>query len=361
MTSGLACDSASDVEDLNAMWGSEDWVEFSLDRPVVTEPGAEFAYCGPSIHLLSPILQQATGLSALEFGRQYLFGPLGIDDVVWSSDPQGYTRGWGDLALFPQDAAKLGLLMLQGGRWDGQQILSKEWVEAATTVQTDTNRGQHYGYAWWLPETENEMFYFSADGRGGQYITVIPEMNAVIATTGGGFDDRDDAFAILAAALGDPGQPLPANPQGEAELQAAVEQIGRSPSPKAVPAQPEIAGKISGRVYVFEPNPLGLEWMSLGFDDSSEAMAQIKLGDEESPRTIPIGLDGTLHRAPLRGGYVGGAQGEWLSDDAFRLEYNEIARIDQWSMQLDFRGDTLTVHFGGPSMPQMIDIVGTAQ
>jgi CubicO group peptidase (beta-lactamase class C family) len=361
MTSGLACDPESDVDDLNAMWASADWVQFSLDRPVVTEPGRQFAYCGPSIHLLSPILQQATGQTALDFAREYLFGPLGIDDVVWLADPQGFTRGWGDLALFPQDAAKLGLLMLQGGRWEGGQVLSEEWVREATTVHTRTNRGERYGYAWWLPETDDEIQYFAAKGRGGQFVTVIPEMNLVLATTGGGFEEADDVFVILADAIGDLEQPLAPNPEGEASLRAAVERVGRAPEPAPVPALPDRATTISGRTYDLEANPLGLEWMRLDLDDSAEATLQFQVAGETEARSIPVGLDGVLHRTPLRGGYLGGAKGEWVEDDTFAIEYNEIARIDRWSMRLAFHDDRLSLQLYSNSTPGLFTIEGTAE
>jgi CubicO group peptidase (beta-lactamase class C family) len=358
MTSGLACDPESDVADLEAMWASDDWVQFSLDRPMVAEPGTKFTYCGPSIHLLSPILQQATGMTALEFGREYLFGPLGIDELAWEADPQGYTRGWGDLALFPQDAAKLGLLMLQSGRWDGRQILSESWVRDATTVHTDTNRGQRYGYAWWLPETDDETAYFSADGRGGQFVTVVPEMNLVIATTGGGFEDRDDVFAHLADAIGDLEKPLPANPDGEASLEAAIGEVATGPAPKPIPELPETAGRIDGRTYAIESNPLGLEWAQLDFVDSREAVLHIQLSGETEARTIPVGLDGTLHTAVLRSGFVGGASGAWTDDETFAIEYDEVARIDKWSMRFTFRDDKVSIQFWGEMMPGMYEMEG---
>ena len=70
-------------------------------------------------------------MTAFEFARQYLFEPLGIQEVIWESDPQGYTRGWGDIHLLPKDAAKIGYLWLNNGVWDGKQIVSADWVKDA--------------------------------------------------------------------------------------------------------------------------------------------------------------------------------------------------------------------------------------
>jgi CubicO group peptidase (beta-lactamase class C family) len=100
------------------------------------------------VHLLSAILQEATGMTALEYAQQYLFEPLDIKDVIWESGPQGYTRGWGDLHLNPQDAAKIGFLLLNEGVWDGQQIVPADWAKEATMKQVSA--GDDYGYGWWI-------------------------------------------------------------------------------------------------------------------------------------------------------------------------------------------------------------------
>ncbi len=102
------------------MRSQPDWVQAALDRKMTSQPGTQFCYDSPGMHLLSAILQEATGMTELDFARQYLFEPLGIQDVAWESDPQGYSHGWGDLHLKPQDAAKLGLFWLQQGKWEGQ-------------------------------------------------------------------------------------------------------------------------------------------------------------------------------------------------------------------------------------------------
>ena len=68
------------------MQANKDWIQFALDRKVVSEPGTHFVYDSPGMHLLSVILQQATGMRALEFARQNFFEPLGIQDVIWPSD-----------------------------------------------------------------------------------------------------------------------------------------------------------------------------------------------------------------------------------------------------------------------------------
>jgi len=153
---------------LDAMRANPDWVQAALDRKMAREPGTSFCYDSPGMHLLSAILQEATGLTSLDFARQYLFEPLGIREVFWQSDPQGYTHGWGDLYLKPRDAAKLGYLWLNGGGWEGKQIVPASWV--ADSVQALSHAGDDdYGYGWWVSEDS----YYAA-GRGGQNIRAYP-------------------------------------------------------------------------------------------------------------------------------------------------------------------------------------------
>ena len=103
------------------------------------------------MHLLSAILQEATGMTALDFARQNLFEPLGIHEVIWEADPQGYTHGWGDLHLKPRDAAKIGYLWLNNGVWEGKQIVSAAWVEDSVKAHSDGG-ADDYGYGWWVSE-----------------------------------------------------------------------------------------------------------------------------------------------------------------------------------------------------------------
>ena len=98
------------------MEASPDWVQFALDRPMAYEPGTHWEYCGLGMHLLSAILEKATGMPAQEFARINLFEPLGIQAGTWPADPQGVNLGAGNLRLYPTDMAKLGLLWLQRGQ-----------------------------------------------------------------------------------------------------------------------------------------------------------------------------------------------------------------------------------------------------
>lgn len=114
---------ANDVYHIN---NDPDGLQYCLDLPMVAEPGALWHYNTGSSHILSGIVQRATGMTTLEFARQNLFEPLGIRNVYWSKDRGGTYKGGFDLQLTPRDMAKFGYLYLNGGRWGSKQIVPAE-------------------------------------------------------------------------------------------------------------------------------------------------------------------------------------------------------------------------------------------
>lgn len=352
MSSGLQCTrDGMENDTVSAMHGSPDFVQFALDLPTATDPGSSFLYCSPAIHLLSPILQQATGMTTLEFARQNLFEPLGITDLAWERDPQGYYQGWGDLSLYPRDMAKIGQLFLQNGQWEGQQIVPREWVEEATAVHMTSSTDDPYGYGWWLsPETEG---VYRAAGRLGQNIIVLPSLNTILVTTGGGFE-IEEIEELLLAAFADMEKPLPANPAGVARLEAAVAAVAQPPAAKPVAPLPDVARAISGKTYVFDRNAVGLTSLAFEFDDSPEATAHIGWEDA-SVAAMSIGLDGAYRFSPTAtDSRPVGLRGNWQPPQTFILEYNGVVTNDQLALQLLFQDDrvvaTASATVGGPGV-----------
>jgi hypothetical protein len=335
MSSGLNCDPLDDEVTLISMRASDDWVQFALDRPVTNEPGTRFVYCGVNMHLLSAILQQATGTSALEFARANLFEPLGIEDVYWPADPQGVTHGWGDLCLHPADMAKLGSLFLHNGAWNGKQIVSRLWVESALQPYFGgTGRIEDYGYGWWIGQPHNEPEFLAA-GNGGQKIKVYPRLNMIVVTTGGGFE-YSEIEPYMLAAMGDL-NPLPANPEGVASLDAALTTIATGPEPEPVPSLPATAQAISGQKFVFESNRIGLLSVRLDFDNYAEAVLQLEIASEAGPRVIGVGLDGVYRNS--RSGRPILARGNWKDEKTFVLDYNEGPGFAAYTIRFSFEGD----------------------
>ena len=179
---------------------SENWVKSALDLLGGKGKIGQFRYTpliGPDI--LSGILTNVTGQSALEFAYENLFSPMGINvtqNVVfhskeeqlsimkdyhksgWVADPQGInTAGWG-LFITPAEMAKIGQLYLNRGVWNGRQLVAAEWIDESTTVHSHWDK-LLYGYLWWIID-ENEH-NFAAMGDGGNVIYVNPAKNLVVA------------------------------------------------------------------------------------------------------------------------------------------------------------------------------------
>jgi CubicO group peptidase (beta-lactamase class C family) len=229
MTSGLAGDDSTlggDDDTWIEMLKSPDWVRHILSQPLVSTPGAEFAYTDKNSQLLSAMVADATGQSTLAYARAKLFGPLGIATdhaleptishwpltpaeleayeqapVAWPKDPQGYHVGGSFLRLPARDLAKLGYLYLNGGRWDATQVVPADYVAASTRPQSDPSQGPgDYGYHWWVTnETGHDSF--RAMGFGGQLIQVIPDLDLVVVITSDYTQGRHNAADLVGAVI----------------------------------------------------------------------------------------------------------------------------------------------------------------
>jgi CubicO group peptidase (beta-lactamase class C family) len=175
MTSGLDAEGRWDIDEIADR--GESWAEGPLAAPRVAEPGTAFAYNNGAAHVLSVLLARRARRPLLELAEERLFGPLGIADYRWPTDPDGNPLGYGHLELRPRDLLKLGQLYLDGGR----DVLPADYVAAATTAATAGGppEATAYGYLWWV--TDNGFF---GGGFAGQYLYVVPALGLVAVTTG---------------------------------------------------------------------------------------------------------------------------------------------------------------------------------
>ena len=208
---------------------SANWVDTILSTPTAHTGGQQFIYSNASSHLLSAILTEATGRPALDYAREKLFEPLGIRsqpavtpvpkpdranlaayDAVpgfaWSVDPQGYQLGYSDIKITAADMVKLGQLYLDGGQWQGVQLVPLGWVQESTRwqAQPEGAPGFGYGYQWWLGDVTDHPGAghpaFAAMGYAGQLIEVVPDLTLVVAVScldgPGAFDSADLAELV---------------------------------------------------------------------------------------------------------------------------------------------------------------------
>ena len=181
-TTGL---DVSDTANWNSWLASDNWVDYVLNRPAVSRPGTTFNYFTGNTHLLSAIIQQTTGRTTLEYGRENLFSKLDMDSVECTTDPQDISDGGNGFAMNVYDMAKIGQLYLNNGVWEGEQVIPQEWVQDSTTVQFDRSSGSaDYGYQWWVRTFgDNNYHAYFAQGHYGQYIFVVPELELVVVMT----------------------------------------------------------------------------------------------------------------------------------------------------------------------------------
>ncbi len=183
MTSGLEWDEEADV----VLWfHAPDPLADILNRPLQSWPGTEFVYDTAACHILSGVLGWVTGMDEAEWARRTLFAPLGITDWRWDRDPQGRAFGGHGLALRTDDAAKLGVLALSGGRWHGRAVVPEAWIARSTTVRIPLGarfgplERIDYGYLWW---TDRSLAHpvFTAWGWAGQFVFCVPVLELVVA------------------------------------------------------------------------------------------------------------------------------------------------------------------------------------
>lgn len=186
-----------DSSNLNSqMNNAADPVQFLLDQPMATNPGSTFAYSTGVSYGLGRIIQLASGTTLNNFLRDNLLSPLNISEYdYWALDEQLHSGS--ALYLKTRDMAKFGQLYLDGGQWNGQRVISEEWVRASIQqrVDFDASGSSGYGYQWWMDtflSGERIVNSYYAEGFGGQFIYVFPELNLVIAMTGSAYDDGQE-------------------------------------------------------------------------------------------------------------------------------------------------------------------------
>jgi CubicO group peptidase (beta-lactamase class C family) len=210
-----------------------------LAHPVVHKPGTHFQYNTMGSYTLSAIITKVTGQTTLEYLKPRLFEPLGIENPQWDSSPEGNSLGGYGLKLCTEDIAKFGQLYLQEGKWNGTQLISKEWIVQATSKQVPNDEESHakigidwqqgYGFQFWRC-THNA---FRGDGAGGQLCIVIPDRDAVVAITAQTGNFQEEMNAIWELLLPDiHAEVLPEDAAAQEKLKHAISNLVAHPEKK---------------------------------------------------------------------------------------------------------------------------------
>ncbi|MDY0872900.1 serine hydrolase domain-containing protein [Dongia rigui] len=175
-----------------AMEMAPDRYRFILERPVLAEPGTGWTYSGGASALLGRFIEKGSGLSLVDFARQHLFVPLGIDAVEWIAGADGTYSAASGLRLRPRDLAKIGHCVIKGGMWDGGEVIPADWLAEAFTQRIICFDDIGYGYQWYLrASTDGNGPRRFAMGNGGQRLILIPERKLAIAILCGQYNHPD--------------------------------------------------------------------------------------------------------------------------------------------------------------------------
>jgi CubicO group peptidase (beta-lactamase class C family) len=361
LTSGLDCpDIPAPGEKF--METSENWVQFMLDQSVVDRPGTKFNYCTSTIHLVSAVLQKATGMSARKFANQNLFGPIGVGPIPeerWPSDPQGVSVGGYGLSLTPDEMAKLGYLYLNQGQWDGKAVVPAKWVVASTSSHANRGDKKEYGYLWWIdPQKE----WYAALGRAGQHIFVYPAENLVVVFTATLPFTNDADLVPLQELLNQyilpavkSNEPLASNSNSLAHLEAGIRALAQ-PQPMTPQPLPAIATQISGKTYTLEDNPFGWHSVIFTFEEGGDE-ARVTI---DGMRQLRFGLDNVYRLFSLNNNpFPEALRGRWENQNTFVLEDIVLGQTLKIISRIHFSGETLHIDWEETSSERKVELRGT--
>jgi CubicO group peptidase (beta-lactamase class C family) len=357
----------SDTIDTLRQSGSE-WTKAFLATAVPNPPGTNFLYNSGAAYVLSSIVQKVSGETVDAFLTPRLFAPLGIEKHLWGLSPEGVNLGDGGLSVRTEDFAKFGLLYLQGGMWEGQQLLSAQWVDDATKkeVSTGNNDGNWnfgYGYQFWRSRQG-----FRADGSLGQYSFVLPELDIVLAITSG-TDNSQGTNNLMNVVFNNlPGvyDPLPEN---AAALQSLQDKLAALALPLPTGEQSSAMGAmVSGSRYVVSGSN-AQDIKAVSFDFMAETPT-VTVEDTLGTHVIPVGLSSwvrgrTGFRRHINELYDTpeqsvAARGAWSAPDTFtaRMVFTETPYTAITNFKFDGQrvlvDTSYSVRWSGQPEPQVV-------
>lgn len=192
MQLGLEWDESLPYSDLRnseiAMEFAPDRCRYVLERPIVAEPGTTWTYSGGATALLACLTTDGTRMTLLDYAREKLFSPLGIEHVEWVTGRDGAEAAASGLRMRPRDLAAIGALLLDGGEHNGTHIVPKRWIDASFKHHARIDDNIDYGYHWYVARRWN---WYAAFGNGGQRMTLLPRADMVLVVTAGNYNEPD--------------------------------------------------------------------------------------------------------------------------------------------------------------------------
>ncbi len=374
MTSGLNLDPYGEgFNDLD----SDDFIQWTFNHPMKTNPGNDFCYNNGLPQALSAIITKQSGMSLKDYAAQKLFEPLHIKNAQWDKGPKGYYVGGSELFLRPIDMARFGYLYLNDGFFDGQQLVPESWVDVSTQNQIGGFQmidGAKYGYYWIIGDDE----WIVTNGSGGQTIFTNKKYNLIVAITAAEGMRQFHLFAeYILPSLKD--NVLPENVNSNKRLnQLLKEAADFSGSSKESFA---IANEISGKKIKLTDCPLHFETIALDFGDDSS----IQFEKPDTIYTFPISQNNEFVISQTQNSYVpiekiihfpfnmgwmnfskeepgiikNALRGYWKNDETFFLEYHEMGSPFHFFYEFIFTEEQVKIYYSEhPTMQERMVING---
>jgi CubicO group peptidase (beta-lactamase class C family) len=304
---------------------AEEPVRGFLLIPPDRDPGTVFAYSQPCTYALASIIQRNAGMPLTRYLRPRLLDPLGIGHVGWHTFSPGREQGFSGLHARTEDIAKLGLLYLQGGRWEGTQLIDGKWVAEATSKQisnpaeANPDWRQGYGFQFWM-----SRHGYRGDGAFGQFCVILPEQDTVIVTTAYTLDMQAVLDAMWDRLLPGLGTVPPGAGAAHDQLRTRLARLGLPAGP-GTPAPADWGPWTSG--------PFTVTASSAGTEVRPSLTAvevapqagggQISLIEPANALTFPVGAGDWIvsDHADRNGDTIPvAASGGWLDGDTLRAE-----------------------------------------
>ena len=204
MSTGLDCndwDKKSKGQE-DKVYKKKDWIQYTLDLPMVQEPGVVSTYCTMGVVIAAQIISNASNMPLDQFAKQFLFTPLGINNVSWKHTSKKEVIDVAKrIQMIPRDMAKIGLLLLNNGKWNNSQIVSKNWIKESLNTHTKISNID-YGFLWWTIPFGSKTAKV-ATGNGGQYIMIFKDLHLIAVFTGSAYNSQEDKlpFTIVNKAV----------------------------------------------------------------------------------------------------------------------------------------------------------------
>lgn len=170
------------------MFQSNNWLDYSLSLTMADKPFTVFKYNSGCPMIVAGIIEIATKMKLDEFAIKYLFEPLKIQEFIWLKDSTGFCHAGGGLLMKPIDIVKIGIILINKGKWENKQLISEKWIEKLTTPYFSTSfDDSNYGYFWWIRDMKTDngrtIKVLTAEGAGGQKLYIFPEYDLIISFT----------------------------------------------------------------------------------------------------------------------------------------------------------------------------------